>query len=272
MYQLQEGISTAGSLATYAALLGDVFAKPKHFTVEYLHWLYKANPLGHFVGFDAFTPDGQLAAHYATIPVCYQRNGLAVKGLLSLNTATAAGHQGKGLFTQLAAKTYEAAAAAGYQFVIGVANGQSTPGFTRKLGFTLITPLEAWILTGKVVYPQEPFALSSLYTPEQLAWRFSHPSKPYFQHNKNVYAPTGVLGLSALLNAQPLENLFLPTRSPGLRLWLGHAPGRKLTGLAWQIPARLRPSPLHLIYLDLVGNSVPQASDLCMAAMDFDAY
>ena len=46
--------------------------------------------------------NNELVAHYVTIPVVYKFNDKTLNGLLSLNTATKAEHQGKGLFTKLA--------------------------------------------------------------------------------------------------------------------------------------------------------------------------
>src|SRR5205814_9366938 len=104
------------------------------FTADGLAWRYRDNPAGQVVGADAW--DGaRLAAHYVTCPLEARIDGAVVKGLLSLNTATHPDYQGRGLFTTLAEAAYAQGAAAGYGFVIGVANAYSTPGFVRRLAF-----------------------------------------------------------------------------------------------------------------------------------------
>jgi GNAT superfamily N-acetyltransferase len=102
----------------------------------------RANPDGRAVGFDAW--DGErLAAHYVCVPARARVDGRLVPVLLSLNTATHPRLPGQGLFTKLAAMTFEAAGEAGFDGVYGVANANSTPGFIRKLGFQLVRPLDA---------------------------------------------------------------------------------------------------------------------------------
>ena len=136
--------ASAGQLAAYADLLGRVFGRSAKFTAEALAWRYRDNPAGMVVGADAW--DGErLAAHYVTCPTVALVEGREVTGLLSLNTATDPEYQGRGLFTALAQATYEQGRAAGYGFVIGVANANSTPGFLRKLAFQDVGRLEAGV-------------------------------------------------------------------------------------------------------------------------------
>jgi GNAT superfamily N-acetyltransferase len=275
MYSFLSAEASPTHLASYADLLGTVFQKPKLFTEAYLTWQYAGNPTGSIIGFDAWTPSGVLAAHYATIPVRYSYGEEEVLGLLSLNTATHPAHQGKGLFTQLAGLTYQNAAEAGFQFVLGVANAQSTPGFLRKLGFSLIAPLEAQIGLG-ITDPTPPTgSFFAQNTSEYLLWRLMRPNGNYFAHGTHLYAPTGLPGIAALLGQVPKATdiaHILPPAKPLLTLWLGHAPLKKTSGLWAPIPQRLRPSPLNFIYLDLAGKTVPKATDIYLQALDFDAY
>ncbi|MFZ1687776.1 MAG: GNAT family N-acetyltransferase, partial [Flavobacteriales bacterium] len=139
------------SIAAMTALLRQVFPNAAHFTEEVVRWQYRENPDGEAVGFNAWNGT-ELAAHYVTIPLLARVNDKEERGLLSLNTATHPSHQGKGLFTKLANATYEAAATQGFGFVIGVANANSTHGFTKKLGFQLVSPLCAMIGCGPLAF------------------------------------------------------------------------------------------------------------------------
>ena len=129
-------------IADASQLLNSVFPWAKWLTPGYLHWEYNLNPLGPAVGFNAYL-DGDLAGHYVVQPIKANLFGTITKGLLSMNTATHPNHQRKNLFTTLAEKTYDAAREEEYEFVIGVANANSTPGFVRRLGFQLVRPLDA---------------------------------------------------------------------------------------------------------------------------------
>jgi hypothetical protein len=73
------------------------------------------------------------AAFYGVLPVKMTLHGKSVTAAQSANTMTHPLHQGKGLFTQLAKRTYEEAARAGIPVVFGFPNKNSYPGFKKKL-------------------------------------------------------------------------------------------------------------------------------------------
>lgn len=286
MYDVRQIDLSEPSLQSYHRLLTEVFpTAAAQFTPAYLTWQYVRNPAGPAVGFNAFSGE-TLAAHYVTLPIRVQLDGRACKGLLSLNTATHPLHQGKGLFTKLADATYQYAAAQGYELVVGVANANSTPGFTRKLGFQLVSPLEARLGVGPLP-SQDPRFTSEfevLWDRELLAWRLANPSRAYRLRPRGdsvrVEAPTGKAGIQAILGDFPRQ--LTPTSlertapfSPNpMRLWLGIDPSRRFQrSLYPPIPERLRPSPLNLIYRDLSGKRPSlDVSRLRFRALDFDAY
>ena len=275
----------SATLAKYGALFAACFPGTGKFTPSYLQWLYVANPDGDAVGYDAW--DGErLAAHYVCVPARAWIEGREVLVLLSLNTATHPDYQGKGLFTKLAAMTYEAGAQAGFEGVYGVANANSTPGFVRKLGFQLVRPLEARIGLGRLQHAPKPAAgtlsFERSWSPASLAWRCANP------HNR-VHAVANGSGKRLQLHAAAMGR-HLPAYaeldaqaglapaggaapSP-LRLFIGLAPdaGSRYWNYA-SIPMRLRPSPLNLIWRAFTPR-VPllDASRIEFTFLDFDAY
>ncbi|ATB28447.1 GNAT family N-acetyltransferase [Melittangium boletus] len=284
MYDLRKLDLSEASLLDDHRLLREVFPAATHITPAYLSWQYVLNPVGQAVGFNAFA--GQtLAAHYVTLPVRARVDGRLERGVLSLNTATHPDHQGKKLFTRLAEATYEEAAAQGYSFVIGVANANSTPGFTRKLGFQLLAPLEARLGVGPLPPLDETFTpgFEVSWDLTTLAWRLGNPSRAYRVRmhgpSSQVEASTGRYGIQALLGEFP--SALCPARGDGalpvlnpVRLWLGLEPGRRFSRSLYQtLPERLRPSPLNLIYRDLTGKRPSlDVTRLRFRALDFDAY
>lgn len=271
-------------LAQYGALFAACFPGTDKFTPAYLEWLYVSNPDGTAVGYDAW--DGErLAAHYVCVPALAWVEGREVRVLLSLNTATHPDYQGKGLFTKLAAKTYEAGAANGFDGVYGVANANSTPGFVRKLGFQLVRPLEARIGLGKLGHaPKEQASALSFersWSPKALAWRCANPHNlvRHRVHGERLqfHAPAvGIVPAYAELGAAALPGAPRnqgPAPSP-LRLFIGLAPDASANYWNYaSIPTRLRPSPLNLIWRAFT----PRAAKLDPARiqftfLDFDAY
>lgn len=273
------------TLARYGALFAACFPGTGKFTPDYLTWLYVANPDGPAVGFDAW--DGErLAAHYVCIPARAWVEGKETLVLLSLNTATHPDYQGKGLFTKLAAATFEAGAAGGFDGVYGVANANSTPGFVRKLGFQLVRPLEARIGVGALQHRQAPapasLSFERSWNAQSLAWRCANPHNPVWRKadgaGQQFYAAAFGMKLPAYAELPPVagaqaSSAAAPALSP-LRLFLGLAPDASASYWNYpSIPQRLRPSPLNLIYRSFAPRvTALDPSRIAFSFLDFDAY
>lgn len=271
----------------YARLFAKCFPSTEKYSRNYLDWLYHRNPDGQVVGYDARDGD-RLVAHYACIPAQARIGGKDVKVLLSLNTATHPDYQGKGLFTQLAERTYAAGLAQGYDCVYGIANANSTPGFIRKLKFQLVGPLRAMVGLGSlgIDFANLPvLQFQRLWSPQALAWRCASPVNPVIARKKHDYsvllAPAllgGIcmavaeIGDTATIAESPVDAMG-GFASP-LRLFIGLVPSvAQNTALYVDIPQKLRPSPLNLIYRSLserVESIDPSA--VFLNFLDFDAY
>lgn len=273
------------TLARYGALFAACFPGVDKFTPGYLAWLYVANPDGQAVGFDAW--DGErLAAHYVCIPARAWVEGQLVRVLLSLNTATHPDYQGKGLFTKLAAMTYEAGAAQGFDGVYGVANANSTPGFVRKLGFQLVRPLEARVGLGPLMHGQrqqaQELSFERSWSAPALAWRCANPHNPVWARDLGASWQFHAAAFGKLLPAYAqlpgaAHDLPRPAGAPALsplRLFIGLAPdeGARYWNYA-SIPMRLRPSPLNLIYRSFAARvAALDPARIRFTFLDFDAY
>ena len=132
------------SLRECADLFAACFPKASHLTVDYLAWMYRDNPRGHVVGFNAHDK-GKVVAHYATLPCEVMLGGAPRKALLAILSASHPEYQGQGLFPRLAERTYEHIDAQRYACVYGVGNANSTPSLVRKIGFQLVIPLDVRI-------------------------------------------------------------------------------------------------------------------------------
>lgn len=276
----QVGI-TPKLLDDYLRLFRACFPQATTFSAEYLHWLYALNPMGNVVGFDAWEDD-ELAAHYVCIPAHAEINGVPRRLLLSLNTATHPGFQGKGLFTRLAEATYGYATESGFDGVYGVANANSTPGFVRKLGFELVSPLDAKIGVGRLDRVARPEAVGfrRLWDQATLSWRISNPARPYavaaLAHGGiGAWAKTGKPGLIAWdevdADAAGVDVAHAPLVA---RLHLGLRPaGVSRSGLWMDVPQRFRSSPLNLIFRPL-GGAIEriERGTIRLGQLDFDAF
>jgi GNAT superfamily N-acetyltransferase len=275
---------TDADINAYAALFAACFpGASKLGNRDYLRWLYSQNPLGHAIGFNAVA-DGRVAAHYICTRALVRFGGEPVPALLSLNTATHPDFQGRGLFTRLAELTYAAGAAEGAAFVYGVANANSTPGFVRKLGFDLVESLESRIGMGSLGrFDWERVdacaRFRQAWTPDYLAWRAGNPAGPVRLRRAGgrvvADAASGRPGVRAWAEIR-VDGEVPSTPAPRVlapRVWLGLMPadcGR--FGLYARLPARLRPSPLNLIFRPLAGGGRLSAGETAFSFLDFDAF
>lgn len=267
-----------GRLEAYAALLSAVFGAGPKFTPQAIAWRYRDNPAGEVVGTDAWSGD-TLAAHYVTCPTRALVEGKPLKGLLSLNTATHPDFQGQGFFTRLAEATYAAGADAGFDFVVGVANANSTPGFIRKLGFQLVAPLEA----GALLAPprrlaERPVQYVADWTPELLAWRLANPAARYGAARRGdltrITAATHLPLVRCAAYLPRVEARPAPA-SLGADMFIGLEPRMDLAKQGFvALPQRLRPSPLNLIYrpLNARAPAALSAGEVALSFLDFDPY
>jgi GNAT superfamily N-acetyltransferase len=274
------------SRSDHLALFRTCFPGATHFSEAYLRWLYTENPSGNVLGFDAW--DGTtLAATYVCVPVTMLVDGDRRRALLSLNTATHPGYQGRGLFTKLAERTFEAAVEEGFSLVYGVANASSTPGFVRKLGFDLMEQLEASVGPSRhycstVANAHRDAGFRRYWDKSSLAWRVANPS-----NRIGCAAPRGPVSTYVARTGNPVIRVVASTLTPdgvepsGLRwslpgpmLFLGTLPrAHRLRRSFIRVPDRFRPSPLNLIYRSLDGRTPRIGTrESLITFLDFDAF
>ncbi|MCW3076247.1 MAG: hypothetical protein JWO32_856 [Bacteroidetes bacterium] len=261
------------NLGLYSDLLSNVFTETSKYSLEFLKWQYFENPAGDVIGFDAFLGD-ELAAHYVTIPVLYKWGNRIIKGVLSLNTATGKAHQGKGLFLKLAKATYEEASRQGFEFVIGVANQNSTHGFINKLGFKLINKLEVKVYMGSVNEKKiSENIFHACHDHPFMKWRLKNPKGTYFYSQQSIYSSTHLPFFKSLMTAgaSPENNTLPKAGFNPFKISIGL--NMNLPSFAINLPDRLKPSPLNLIFKNLSGNTMEVSSSNCyFELIDFDAY
>lgn len=272
------------SLKSYSSLFAQCFPPSAKFGLDALTWLYTRNPAGNAVGFDAWE-GGQLAAHYVCVPALVSYDGHPRRMLLSLNTATHPSFQGKGLFPKLAQATYDAAAGLGFDAVHGVANANSTPGFIRKLGFSLVQPLEARIGLGNLKVDSGRLASGARFRREwseaDLAWRCANPVNTISARTGGgadhffAAAKGRALPVYARLESGGLSRTAVAASAVSpVRLFLGLYPEEACGYQGYvSIPQRFRPSPLNFIFRPLKEGLAPlTAGAVAFSFLDFDAY
>lgn len=271
-------------IAAVHALLQEVFPAATYVTPEYLDWQYNANPVGPVIGWDA-VDDGRLVGHYATLPVAMRLFGERVVGAHIVNLAVLPAYRGRRLMTELGNRSHQSAREQGLACEWGVSNANSTHGHHVTFGFQHVCVLEARLGVGRVPARRArddapTLQFERVWDRESVRWRLSNPSLPYALVPRDgrleVRAPAGRPGVDAVLG--DVDRADAPEgrrRTPRpLRIWLGVDPARDWSrSLYWNLPPRLRPAPLNLMFKDLTGAGRQlDPTRVRMDALDFDAY
>lgn len=261
-------------------LLSRVFNNEKKFTFEYINWLYKENPIGEVVGFNAFVGDNLLVAHYALIPIEVILFGKKAKILLSLNTATSQDFQGNGLFTKLAKLSYGKGRDLGFEAVIGIANDDSSHGFTKSLGFNLVCQLDTRLFLGSPTKHSgvQEYDFEYFYNKANIRWRLNNPSGRYetfSSSNQNILyaAGKGIFRPIMSINSEIESFHHIKNIIPRINLWIGlekEINWSKMLNIS--IPKYLRPRPLNFIFKDLKQERTLSKNKILFQAINFDAY
>lgn len=254
--------------------LQNIVYEGKHtFRVDGFHKRYLDNPLGRVISFNAFYGD-ELVAHYACIPYAMNIDGRKSVGLFDMATVTHPDHRGKGLFKKLAKTTYDYAKEKGYEFVLGVANANSFPGYMKYFPVTYVGQLEVKMGFGLNVFPDTSKKYSVYYDKESFEWRL-RCGRANYGREKNVVLGTynslvqTFMGCYSddFLSSISIENMHFSFRP---RLYVGL--GAKFHSLYLNVPKFIKRSPFNLIFLDLTDGKLPPINkdNLFFQLFDFD--
>lgn len=242
------------------------------FTTDGLRFWYIENPMGFVISFNAFYGE-EIVAHYACIPVKMRIGDKIANGLLDMATVTHPNHRGKGLFKKLAKTTYDYAKEIGYEFVVGVANANSFPGYMKYFDFTFVAQLNVKWGWGEIKCPNKMF--SQYWDANSLNWRLS---KPKYSINGNyAYGRYGNYPFIKTLMGRFSDDLISKLKAPisknllrPFNLYVGL--GADLSkGHYFDFPKFVHHSPFNLIFMDLQGN-LPKVDkeNIFFQLIDFD--
>lgn len=272
--------SNSSDMHKLVDLQNAVYAGKHVFTNKTFQYWYLDNPNGKVVSFNAIYGDN-IAAHYALIPLKLRINDRIVLGLLSMATVTHPNHRGKGLFKTLAKATYDYAAQQGFEFVIGVANANSYPGFIKYFDFQDVGQLEVLLGVSNKIEPIGNKIFKVFWDDNSLEWRASRYG--YLKDASTLYGTKGVWKFKKApliktflgkINEKQLEGLPINHVNKLIRpinLYVGLGSNARKLGYV-DIPKFVKHSPFHLIFMDLTRGKLPKMTkdNVFFQLMDFD--
>lgn len=243
------------------------------FKIDGFKQWYLNNPMGRVISFNAFYGE-ELVAHYACIPYKMEIDGRVILGLLDMATVTHPDHRGKGLFKKLAQTTYDYAKTNGFEFVLGVANANSFPGYMKYFPFTFVGQLEVKMGFGTRITSNGEKAYKVFWDKDAFNWRLNTCKANYSRKGKsllgqyNAFVQTYMGTYSEFfLNETDAQNKHWGFRP---KLYVGM--GAKFNGLYLTVPKFIKRSPFNLIFLDLTQGKLPPVSkeNIFFQLFDFD--
>lgn len=234
---------------------------------------YLNNPMGKVISFNAFYGE-ELIAHYACIPYKMEIDGRAVLGLFDMATVTHPNHRGKGLFKKLAQTTYDYAKNNGYEFVLGVANANSFPGYMKYFPFTFVGQLDVKIGMGTNIIAESDKSFKVYWNRDSFNWRLNTCRANYSRKGKSILGQYNSF-VQTYMGSFPevfLNESDAKNKKWGWRPKLYVGMGAKTGGLYFTVPKFIKRSPFNLIFMDLTDGKLPQVNrnNIFFQLFDFD--
>lgn len=261
------------SLQKVVDLQNKVYEGKHTFSVAGFRQWYLNNPMGKVISFNAFYSE-ELVAHYACIPYKMEIEGRVVMGLFDMATVTHPDHRGKGLFKKLAQTTYDYAKTNGFEFVLGVANANSFPGYMKYFPFTFVGQLEVKMGFGTRITTDGKKTYKVYWDKDSFNWRLKCDAANYIRkgqsilgkYNSLVQTYMGSFSESFLLNTKAQDEKW------GFRPKLYVGLGAKFNSLYLTVPKFIKRSPFNLIFLDLTEGKLSQITkdNIFFQLFDFD--
>ena len=274
-YEIKQLLFDDGDISLQKVVdLQNIVYKGSHVFEKWLfrQW-YLNNPMGKVISFNAFYGE-ELVAHYACIPYKMEIEGRVVLGLLDMATVTHPNHRGKGLFKKLAKTTYDYAKEHNFEFVLGVANVNSFPGYMKYFPFTFVGQLEVKVGYGVNIQCDGQKTYRVHWNKDSFNWRLKCFDNHYY------YKKESLLGrYNAMLQTYMgcftndfLETTDAPKESGSLKPLIYVGMGARTKSLYVTIPKFIKHSPFNLIFLDLTDGKLPKITkdNIFFQLFDFD--
>lgn len=133
------------NLGDLATLYNAVYGKQRD--VGYFEKKYDTHYTGVvYTGFIAYNKKGLPVSYYGVIPTKLTYKGQVILAAQSTDTMTHPAYRNKGLFTELAEKTFELCKTEGIKLVFGFPNQNSLPGFINKLHWHITDYMDCFVI------------------------------------------------------------------------------------------------------------------------------
>ena len=275
--------SDLNKLPQYIELYKRCFKKyPEKKDFNYFTWLYRKNPLGSFIGIDAFDTDKNIEiGQVGGIPYNFNYLGKPIKILQSINVCVDQRYRGQKLFKEMSSRLEDYAKELNFSFIIAIANALATPAWMNSISMKFLTKLDVFLTYNLSEFEKMKFdnnTFRSIWDENLINWRKKNPYNPAkILKGKNIkFTSLSVLSKfkvfsylennNYLLNYDKKEFDILPN------LFVGLLP-KQVETIHFKIPEILKPSPLNFLYKNISEKNLDINKKKCyFSYLDFDAY
>ena len=274
-YEIKQLLFNDGdlSLQKVVNLQNKVYEGKHSFKIDGFRQWYLNNPMGKVISFNAFYGD-ELVAHYACVPYKMQIDGRVVLGLFDMATVTHPNHRGKGLFKKLAKTTYDYAKEQEFEFVLGVANANSFPGYMKYFPFTFVGQLDVKMGLGTEIECDGEKTYKVFWEKSTFDWRLKTCAANYSRKGNAVIGKYNsiVQTFMGSYSEEFLNNSNIEDKHWDFRPKLYVGMGAKFKSLYIKVPKFIKRSPFNLIFLDLTHGKLPPIikDNIFFQLFDFD--
>ena len=178
------------------------------------------------------------------------------------------------MFKKLAQTTYDYAKEQGYEFVLGVANANSYPGYMKYFPFTFVGQLEVRIGLGTNIESDCDKTYKMHWDIDSFNWRLETCTANYSRKHNSILGLYNSLVQTYMGNYPDefLNNTNAEDKRWGFKPKLYVGLGAKFRCLYLKVPKFIKRSPFNLIFLDLTEGKLPKITkdNIFFQLFDFD--
>lgn len=248
---------------------------------NYLNWLYKKNPLGDYVGIDAFH-NNNLIGQIGGIPYNFKFKNNILKTLVSINICVDENYRGKKIFLNLSKKLEIHLRKKNYELLIAIGNIQATPAWIKSIQMKYLCHLDAFIGFkdfSKIQISIKDYNLFVDWDHQMINWRCSNPlneTKMIKQNSRGLILSNTKIPFTKVYAPHPFKakSQFLKNikDNNNLKMFIGLSNEINDSFFFRKIPEYLKPSPLNFLYKFLNQNYDLKKEEVFLTYLDFDAF
>lgn len=249
---------------------------------EYLNWLYAKNPLGNYIGIDAFD-ENKIIGQLGGIPINLKFYNKHIKTFVLVNTCIEPQYRGGRIFYNLANNLERALIEKNFDLIIGIGNKVATPAWMRSIKLKYLCQLQSYIGLinfSKIQNLKNKYNIYTDWNDKCIEWRCSNPL------NHATILDSNNFQLACSKTSVPIVKVYSPlffnhtskfktskTESiMSMKVFIGLSNEITKSLFFREIPEFLKPSPLNFLYKFLKEDYCIKKNEIFFSFLDFDAF